>query len=56
MVVDVWQSENQGSIALERWQNKIRRLRQYLREWAKHTAGQYKKDKKKTPRQVGGTR
>jgi mannosylglycoprotein endo-beta-mannosidase len=32
---------------LERWQNKIRRLRQYLRGWATHTAGTYKKEKKR---------
>jgi hypothetical protein len=47
MVVDIWRSECQGSTAFERWQNKIRNLRQYLMGWAKHTAGIYKKEKKK---------
>jgi hypothetical protein len=46
MVADIWQSECRGYTALERWQNKIRNLRQYLRGWAKHTAGIYKKEKK----------
>jgi hypothetical protein len=47
MVADIWQSECQGSTALERWQNKIRNLRQCLRGWAKQTAGIYKKEKKR---------
>jgi hypothetical protein len=47
MVVHLWQSENQGDTTVERWQNKIRRLRQYLRGWAKHAAGSLKKEKKK---------
>ena len=33
--------------SLERWQAKIRRLRQYLKVWAKNTSGAYKKEKKK---------
>jgi len=47
MVVSIWQSETSGRTPLERWQNKIRRLRQHLRGWAKHTAGTYRKEKKK---------
>jgi exonuclease III len=47
MVANIWQSENAGSTSLERWQSKIRRLRQHLRGWAMHTAGSYKKEKKK---------
>ena len=35
-----------GNTPLERWQAKIRRLRQYLRGWAKNTSGAYKKEKK----------
>jgi hypothetical protein len=34
-----------GRTPMERWQGKIRRLRQYLRGWAKDTSGQYKKEK-----------
>ena len=31
---------------LEKWQEKIRRLRQYLRGWTKNVSGAYKKEKK----------
>jgi hypothetical protein len=30
---------------LDTWQKKIRRLRQFLRGWAKNTSGTYKKEK-----------
>jgi hypothetical protein len=46
MVANIWQSATEGSTPLERWQAKIRRLRQHLRGWAKHTAGSYIKEKK----------
>jgi mannosylglycoprotein endo-beta-mannosidase len=46
MVANIWQSQTSGSTPLERWQSKIRRLRQHLRGWAKHTAGFYRKEKK----------
>jgi exonuclease III len=46
MVADIWQSENSGSSPLQRWQSKIRRLRQHLRGWAANVAGTYKKEKK----------
>jgi hypothetical protein len=45
-VAQIWQSESSGHTPPERWRNKIRRLRQYLRGWATHTAGTYKKEKK----------
>ena len=47
MVASIWQSETSGRTSLERWQNKIRRLRQHLRDWAKHTVGTYRKEKKR---------
>ena len=47
MVAQIWQSENGGSTPLERWQNKIRRLRQHLRGGAQHISGTYQKEKKK---------
>ena len=47
MVVSICQSETSGRTPLEWWYNKIRRLRQHLRDWAKHTAGTYRKEKKK---------
>ena len=43
MVSDIWQNTLAEGTPLERWQNKIRKLRQYLRGWAKHTSGTYKK-------------
>jgi len=46
MVANIWQFPCSGSTPLERWQLKIRRLRQYLRGWAKHIAGSYRKEKK----------
>jgi predicted secreted Zn-dependent protease len=46
MVADICQSECRSYSTLERWQNKIRNLRQYLRGWAKHTAGIYRKENK----------
>ena len=47
MVADIWRQECHGTTSLQRWQNKTRRLRQYLRGWARHTAGVYKKEKKR---------
>ena len=47
MVVNIWQSDVSGHTPLEKWQNKIRRLRQHLRGWAKQKAGTYRKEKKK---------
>ena len=46
MVKEIWASVQMGNTPLERWQAKIRRLRQYLRGWAKNTSGAYKKEKK----------
>ena len=46
MVANVWQSEMSGSTPLERWQNRLRRLRQFLRGWAKNMAGTLRKEKK----------
>ena len=49
MVKEIWQSVQQGNTTpLEKWQAKIRRLRQYLRGWAKNISGAYKKEKKVT--------
>jgi hypothetical protein len=35
---------------MQKWQNKIRRLRQFLRGWAKNMAGAYKKEKQELMR------
>jgi hypothetical protein len=45
MVFSIW-LPNYGNLK-PGWQNKIRNLRQYLRGWAKHTAGAYKKEKQR---------
>jgi hypothetical protein len=37
---------------MQRWQNKIRRLRQFLRGWAKNMNGAYKKEKQELLRKV----
>jgi hypothetical protein len=46
MVKEIWSSVDEGNSAMERWQAKIRRLRQHLRGWSKYTSGLYKKEKK----------
>jgi hypothetical protein len=45
-MAEVWQRENKGSTTLEKWQNKIRTLRRYLRGWVKNINEIYKKEKK----------
>jgi hypothetical protein len=45
MVKDIWVNETRGSTPLEKWQAKIRKVRQHLRGWAKHTSGLLKKEK-----------
>jgi hypothetical protein len=47
MVAKEWASVNSGSNALERWQNKIRHIRQYLRGWAKNLSNINKIEKEK---------
>jgi hypothetical protein len=46
MVRDVWASISNGEDMMRCWQLKIRRSRQHLRGWAKHTSGVNKKEKK----------
>jgi hypothetical protein len=46
MVRDIWTNAIVGRTPMERWQGKIRRLRQHLRCWAKNISGHYKKEKK----------
>jgi exonuclease III len=50
LVSDVWNKEKRGVTPMKKWQNKIRRLRQFLRGWAKNMAGAYKKEKKELMR------
>jgi hypothetical protein len=45
LVKDLWTSVNLGDTPVERWQNKIRSMRQYLRGWARDQSGKYKRKK-----------
>ena len=42
LVKEVWESENRGRSPLEKWQNKIRRPRRFLRGWARNLVSQTK--------------
>jgi hypothetical protein len=53
---EVWKKENKGGTPMQRWQNKIRRLRQFLRGWANNMNGVYKKRKARIVQESGGTR
>jgi hypothetical protein len=46
MIRDIWSNTTTGHTTMERLQGKIRRVRQYLRGWAKNISGQNKKEKK----------
>lgn len=46
MVAQIWSQDWGGTSALEKWQNKIRKVRQHLRGWAKNISGSNKKEKK----------
>jgi hypothetical protein len=52
VVSEVWKKENKGNTSMQRWQNKIRRLRQFLRGWAKNLSGAYKKEKQELLRKA----
>ena len=47
LVAREWDKDAGGRTALERWQNKIRHLRSFLRGWAKHLSGIYKVEKER---------
>ena len=47
MVKKEWLSISNGKSSMERWQNKIRHLRRYLRGWAKNLSSEYKKEKER---------
>jgi len=52
MVSEVWNKEKRGNNALQKWQNKIRRLRQFLRGWAINLNGAYRKEKEELLRKT----
>ena len=45
LITREWARGLGGKTALERWQNKIRHLRSFLRGWAKNLSGVYKMEK-----------
>lgn len=45
MVATEWASITSGNTPIERWQNKIRHIRHFLRGWAKNISGVYKKER-----------
>ena len=47
LVAREWAKDVGGRSAIERWQNKIRHLRSFLRGWAKHLGGVYKVEKER---------
>jgi hypothetical protein len=47
LVKTEWNLIQSGKNPVERWQNKMRHLRQFLRGWAKNLAGAYKKEKQR---------
>jgi hypothetical protein len=45
LISGVWNKETRGSTPMQVWQFKVRRLRQFLRGWAKNLRGEFKKEK-----------
>jgi hypothetical protein len=56
MVSSIWSprfgKENKGVTPMQKWQNKIRRIRHFLRGWAKNMNGAYKKEKQELMRKA----
>ena len=50
LIATEWARDSSGSSNMEKWQNKIRHLRQLLRGWAKNQSGIYKVEKEILPR------
>ena len=47
LVAREWAKDSGGKTALQRWQDKIRHLRSFLRGWTKHLSGIYKVEKER---------
>ena len=52
MVAREWAKDFGGHSSVERWQNKIRHLRQFLRGWARNESGIYKQEKDRLIRMI----
>jgi hypothetical protein len=48
MIREIWSSHMEENNPIERWQEKMRRVRQHLRGWAKNMSVQYKKRRRNT--------
>ena len=47
LVKKIWSQPVVGASAVQRWNNKMRNLRKFLRGWARHTTGMLKKEKER---------
>ncbi|XP_073360247.1 uncharacterized protein [Aegilops tauschii subsp. strangulata] len=47
IIAQEWAKPISGRLSIERWQNKIRHLRQFLRGWARNESGIYKQEKER---------
>jgi hypothetical protein len=47
LIAAEWEKENRGAMNVERWQYKIRHLRQFLHGWAKNASNIYKIEKER---------
>ena len=47
MIKNIWERPAVGRTHIQRWNFKIRAMRQHLSGWAKHTNGIYKKEKQR---------
>ena len=45
MVKEIWMKPIGGATPIQRWNNKMRNMRTFLRGWARHTTGMLKKEK-----------
>jgi hypothetical protein len=45
LIKQEWLAVNSGETPVERWQHKVRHLRQFLRGWAHNLSGVYKKER-----------
>jgi hypothetical protein len=46
LVAAKWEAETRGTTSMEKWQNKIRSLQEFLRGWAQNIADHNKQEKK----------
>ena len=52
MVEAEWRSVSEGSSPIDKWLNKIRHLRRFLKGWAKNISGKYEKEKESLSRLI----